>query len=521
MAQQVCQVFGVDGCVIRLLGANELILLASAGIPAGTLFPTIPTTWGVTRRILSHRRPVFVADVHTRPSTAPVREHLRKDFPFTSYAGAPLLARGRVIGLMGIYWIRGAPTFSKADLSYLEVLGNSIAVAIVNDRLYHEMKGHRDRLERETCERLKAEQSHRESEARFRMVAENARAIFGIVQDDRFVYANPYFAEVSGYAVEEILSMDFAQMLDPLHRAMILDRERRRLAGEVMPHHYEFPLRTRSGEARWVDFTAAPIEYNGKPAIIGTAFDITDRKRAEAALKESEHAHLDQMRRLARDTERLLEEERASVSRHLHDGVGQSLTSLMMRLAWVEKRIRTSRPALAEEIAHAGRQAGEMIDDLRKVARSLRPVAIDQEGLIPAIHSYVKEFERLSGVKCRVKAHPADLVVKGPVATVLYRILQEAMTNVVRHAGASRCDVRLEASRREVRLSVQDDGKGATRVSLDGHRSLGILGMRERAFAVGGTVCVENGAGGGVLVTARFPLEKGPAVRRRAPARGG
>lgn len=134
----------------------------------------------------------------------------------------------------------------------------------------------------------KAELALRESEERFRIVAENARGVIGIVQGKRFVYANPYMAEISGYSVEEILSMDFVEMVHPDHRQQVSENARRRLLGEPAPTHYEFGMVTKSGETRWMDFAPGLSHYRGRPAIVGTAFDVTERKQAETALRVSE-----------------------------------------------------------------------------------------------------------------------------------------------------------------------------------------------------------------------------------------
>ncbi len=128
----------------------------------------------------------------------------------------------------------------------------------------------------------------RETEERFSAVADNARAAFGILVGTRLVYANRYFSELTGYSLEEILSMDFRQMTHPAFQQLMVDRAEQRLAGEPVPSHYEFLAITKSGEEKWIDFSPAVAEWHGKRVVIGTGYDVTDRKRAEAALKESE-----------------------------------------------------------------------------------------------------------------------------------------------------------------------------------------------------------------------------------------
>lgn len=137
-------------------------------------------------------------------------------------------------------------------------------------------------------EQKRIEAALRESEERFRTVAENAKAVIGIVQGKRFVYANPYLAEISGYRVEEILAMDFVAMVHPDYRQMVSDYARQRQMGQAAPSHYEFAMVTKSGETRWMDFTPGLSQYRGMPAIVGAAFDVTDRKKSEAALRQSE-----------------------------------------------------------------------------------------------------------------------------------------------------------------------------------------------------------------------------------------
>jgi PAS domain S-box-containing protein len=137
-------------------------------------------------------------------------------------------------------------------------------------------------------ERLKLDDELRETREKFKILTENAPVAFGIVQGTRFVYANRFFAEFSGYSVDELLTLDFPALVHPSFREMMVDRARRRQAGEAVPNHYEFLAVTRDGEERWFDFSPAVIEYKGKPAIIGAGLDITERKRAEEALRWSE-----------------------------------------------------------------------------------------------------------------------------------------------------------------------------------------------------------------------------------------
>jgi PAS domain S-box-containing protein len=511
MARHVCQELGVEACIIRLLDRGKLVLLANAGISKATLFPAIPTTWGVTRKMLARRQPVFVPNVHASRISAPIKEHLRRPFRFRSYAGTPLLAKGRVIGVMGVYWSSASRGFGKADLACLKTVGNTVAAAIVNDQLYEEMRHQRDRLKSETRRRRRVEASLRQSEEKFRAMFDSAFQLTGLLSPEGVLLeANQAALDACGLRIEEVRGRPFWECpwwtRSSRAQKQLKASVARAARGEFV--RYEVDLRGLDGRTVTVDFSLKPlVDATGRVTlIIPEGRDITERRQIEAQLRQNEETHLNQMRRLARDTERLREEERAEVSRHLHDGVGQALTSLMMRLAWVEKRIRTTAPSLSGELNAACSQARQMIDDIRRVAKSLRPVANEHEGLVSSVRSFLNEFERLSGVRCRVTVRPESLVVREPLATAIYRIIQEAMTNVARHACASRCEIRLTAARDSLGLIVQDNGRGATPDVLLRSDSLGVLGMRERAAAVGGSLWLESPPKAGVAVRARFPF---------------
>ncbi|HEX2973961.1 MAG TPA: PAS domain S-box protein, partial [Tepidisphaeraceae bacterium] len=143
-------------------------------------------------------------------------------------------------------------------------------------------------VQTDITERKHMEAALRESEEKFRTMAENARAVVGVVQGKRFVYANPYLAEISGYTVDEILAMDFVEMVHADFRERVVEYARRRQLGEAAPSHYEFAMITKSGQTRWMDFSPGRSAYHGKPAIVGIAYDVTARKQAEESLRENE-----------------------------------------------------------------------------------------------------------------------------------------------------------------------------------------------------------------------------------------
>ncbi len=226
-----------------------------------------------------------------------------------------------------------------------------------------------------------------------------------------------------------------------------------------------------------------------------------------AALRDMtrEMAYVEQIRRLTADAAKSLENERARISRELHDELGQLVTAVNMNLAWLKARVPDSVNGFGERLAETGAIVNEMLEAIRRLSGSLRPPILDNLGLIEAIRSWGRDFCRRAGLKWRVTTRPAEIGVPDPLATTVFRIVQEALTNVARHARATRCEVSVVVTGGWLEVTICDDGRGAVPEDLAGLQSLGVAGMRERAAAVGGTLTVENLPGGGVCVAARLP----------------
>jgi signal transduction histidine kinase len=217
----------------------------------------------------------------------------------------------------------------------------------------------------------------------------------------------------------------------------------------------------------------------------------------------------DCFRLLSARSERLREEERTRISRELHDQLGQALTSLTMDLRWVEGRLERrddqGMNPLIDRLIEAEDQVNQLLAIVQSIAADLRPDALDQLGLQDALWQEAKRFQGRTGIE--VAVHVAGLPDRIPpaVTTALYRIFQEAMTNVARHAEATRVMVHCSADESVLRLTVSDNGKGMAAEVKRSRRALGLLGMRERAESCGGTLRVSSSEGGGTEVSATMP----------------
>lgn len=254
--------------------------------------------------------------------------------------------------------------------------------------------------------------------------------------------------------------------------------------------------------------------------------DVTERVLAQAALREARSRLEERVRERTRELElsreryRALsgylrdsvERERARIARELHDELGQNLTALNMGLHRLEKGAALSDPEAAARIAALKALTADTLESVRRITRELRPPILDELGLSDAVAWSARSFQESTGVAVRLtRGRVPDLPPEA--ATALYRVLQEALTNVARHARASRVSVRLGASRGELVLRVSDDGQGITAAQLDSPDSFGIIGMRERVRAAGGSMDIRPGARGGTEVSVRLPV---PARRGAA-----
>jgi signal transduction histidine kinase len=264
---------------------------------------------------------------------------------------------------------------------------------------------------------------------------------------------------------------------------------------------------------RTVELAASNLELS---------LEIAQRKAAEAALQKSEHHYSqllkqsdslqEQLRRLSRQILSAQEEERKRISRELHDVIAQTLTGINIRLAALKKEALVNTKGLDRNIARTQRLVEKSVNIVHEFARELRPAVLDDLGLIPALHSFVKLFSKRTRIHVHLKAFAGVEQLAGNQRTIFYRVAQEALTNVSRHAQASRVEVNIEKLADGVCMKVTDNGKSfeVERVlNAKGRNRLGLLGMRERLEMVGGRFGVESAPGKGTTITAFVPAGKG------------
>ncbi|GEM_PF-3830093 len=269
--------------------------------------------------------------------------------------------------------------------------------------------------------------------------------------------------------------------------------------------------RTFDGKEIPVETSVSKTEIGGMNYFTVILRDIADRIKYETDLKDTNSKlHL-----LASHLQNVREEERLLISRDIHDQVGQELTALKMDMVMLAKEIEKSdAPPDGEKVITELRAMAELTDKsikwIRNLSTELRPDVLDRLGLFEAIEWHCKEFERRSGIKRSVTMNGSDSELSKENSIVFFRILQESLTNVLRHSGASEVEVIMSVSEESLTLVVKDNGKGITDEQLLGSSSLGLIGMKERAYMLGGTVDVCRAGEKGTSVTASIPGIKNP-----------
>jgi len=321
-------------------------------------------------------------------------------------------------------------------------------------------------------------------------------------------YVNGNFCRISQYREEELIGRHHQIVGSQYHPTGFFSEMWLTIsAGRIW--RGEIRNKAKDGSIYWVSMTIVPfLNEQGHPfEYIALDSDISERKKAEALLDQS----YQDIRQLASHLQDIREDERAAIAREIHDELGQQLTGLKMDVSWISKRPFVQEDTeLRQKVVTIMNLLDLAIKTVRRIATDLRPSILDDLGLIAAIEWQSQEFGRRSGILTEFAPAMDEFKYTPAIAVGLFRICQESLTNVARHAAASKISIRLEEDNENILLTIRDNGRGFDTRKTGGRKTLGLLGMKERTLMMGGEFRIESFPGKGTTLFVTVPIKTTP-----------
>jgi PAS domain S-box-containing protein len=360
-------------------------------------------------------------------------------------------------------------------------------------------------INRDITELKKAEKELKESEYRFRRIVETANeGIWLAMPGGKTTFVNQKMADMLGYAREEIVGREGLEFLLESFRNHVPADRKRLDTGEKIQGQYGF--RRKNGSELWTIGSTSPLlDNNGKHvANLAMHTDITDRKNAENELMRARN----QLRKYSSYLQEQIENERKRLATEIHDELGQMLTSLKIDISMLIKKLPENNAVVTEKARNILNLANDTDKLLKKISSELRPPILDQLGLAAAVEWQAEQFRKRTGIKCVLQIVPVSLEIDKKRASDIFRIIQESLTNVARHSGATQVKISLRKQARILKLVIQDNGHGITSSEKSNPQSFGLMGMKERAVRWGGTLKITASKPHGTSIILKIPLKK-------------
>jgi len=386
------------------------------------------------------------------------------------------------------------------------------SVRWIHDRAFpiHNIQGEVERfagIAVDITQRKKVEERLRDSQERYRLVMESSPSGMAVVDTNGIItLVNQLTESIFGYSQGELIGQPIEQLIPERVRPQHLDHH-----ASYSTKPFSLPMGSgmelfglrKDGSEFPVEIGLNPIQFPEGEYILASMVDITDRKHTQ-----------NQLRELSRQLRQSEEMERKKISRELHDEFGQLLTALKMDLGWLDVELDQPQPInktqFSEKFMAMGAVLNQAIDSVRRVTTLLRPATLDTLGFLPALDWLAKDFQERTGIVCEVSVDSdvQPLVLDDERANALFRIAQEFLTNVMRHAHASEVHVTIGVKENTIVLVMTDNGIGISPQRIDSSTTLGVLGMKERTVMLGGQFTIAGKPGEGTQVTVALPLDE-------------
>jgi len=351
-------------------------------------------------------------------------------------------------------------------------------------------------------DRKRAERELRESEEKYRTVLENSlAAVYMFQKGGIFSYVNQRLVEMLGYShAGEITGRPFWAFVHPDDREFVKSIGLRREKAETHPQHYTFRALRQDGSTLWVDNRATHASYRGTPAVVGNFIDISQAKLAEK-----------KVRQLSGKLIEVIEEERRCLAADLHDEFGQALTALQFDVDALQTQLPQGAVEPTDRCSRIMERIQELADSIRRTTSRLRPDLLDHLGLIPTLDWRIRDLKkRMPGLQIEFQAIGFKRRLSAKTELALYRIFQEGLNNIIKHAEADRISVLLTCSHPLVILNIRDDGQGFDQgedgLPLKTGQGIGLLSMKERVASINGTISIQSTRSSGTDIRVELPI---------------
>jgi len=333
----------------------------------------------------------------------------------------------------------------------------------------------------------------------FRAIVEQSLAGIYVLQDECFQYVNATFAGMLGYTPEEMTGLSLQRLVPPDFLDQVLERYHMRLRGDPPSMRFVSRGMHRDGHVVMIEVHGSRMAYRGRPAVVGVGIDVTERLRREEELHHSRA----QLQALTAYINTVREDQRAKFARDLHDVLGGMLTSMKMDVTRIMRRAQSRE--MSEIAGGLMELTKETIDTVRKLSEELRPSVLDNLGLQVAIERELAAFTKRYGIEAACESGGVAMSLSSRQATWIYRIFQQALTNIASHSSATQVRVHLDFGEAELRMEIADDGCGIDPMVASGG-SMGILSMRQRASELGASFELGTGVDRGTRLKLIVPL---------------
>jgi PAS domain S-box-containing protein len=469
---------------------RTIVPVCHAGHEAGYLslvkasLDPIPDGMGPTGTAMREQRHYICNDIRTDPAIRPWKEDALQR-GYRSSMALPIFKFGDPYGIFSLYSDE-YDFFDEEEVRMLDEVVRDISFTL-------------EIIEKEEL-RKKAEKGIRLEKQFSDSIINMLPGVFYMYDEQlRFLRWNNRFEEISGYSHGEFAELTVLDLFQGIQRELIQKKtESVFVTGRC---DVEAEMTTRNGENIPFYFSGARVDYRDKPCVLGIGFDIGRLKEAENLLRQSE----EDLRDLASSLQNVREEERAAIAREIHDELGQQLTAIKLDVSWLDRKI-AGDAVIKERINGVLTMLTDMIHTIRRISTQLRPSILDDLGLIEALKWQVRDFQKRTGILIEFECSEETLKLEPAVTTGVFRIFQESLTNVVRHAEATAVSARLYVEDDRLILTITDNGKGFDPAAAKKKKTLGLMGMKERTLMMKGAYDIDSQSGKGTSLRFSIPL---------------